>query len=154
MTLPTPRLELAFSIEANVGEPLDLGIVRHERRRIVPILGGTFAGPGIQGRVLPGGADWQLLQDDGGAVLDARYTLETEGGALIYVVNRGLRYGTPEVLRKLNAGEPVDPASYYFRSAPAFETSAAEWAWLMRFLFVGYGERYPDQVKLHFFKVL
>ena len=79
----------------------------------------------MQGRIVPGGADWQILHSDGAASLDARYTIQTDDGALIYVVNRGVRHGPPEVLARLNRGERVDPASYYFRSVATFETSAA-----------------------------
>ena len=151
----SPQFEFAFALEAEVGAPLDLGITAaHGRRRIVPILGGSFAGPSIRGRVLPGGADWQIVRADGSAELDARYTLETDGGALIYVVNRGMRHGAPEVLARLNSGEAVDPALIYFRSVPVFETSAGECAWLSRFVFLGVGERQPDRVNLRFWKVL
>jgi hypothetical protein len=152
---PAPELEFAFALEAEVGAPLDLGITATQgRRRIVPILGGRFEGPAIRGRVLPGGADWQIVRADGSAELDARYTLESDGGALIYVANRGMRNGPPEVLARLNAGETVDPASIYFRSVPLFETSAVECAWLSRFVFLGWGERRPDRVSLRFWKVL
>lgn len=148
-----PTLEFAFAIEAEVGTPLDLGITPHGRRRIVPVLGGRFEGPAIRGRILPGGADWQILRSDGFAELDARYTLETEQGALIYVSNRGMRHGPPEVLQKLNAGMPVDPGSYYFRTVAQFETSAPECEWLTRAIFVGVAEREPAKVNVRFWQL-
>ena len=71
-------------------EPVrDLGDTPLGRRRIIGITGGSFAGARLSGRVLPGGADWQLIRADGVAFLDARYTLETADGALIYVNNKG-----------------------------------------------------------------
>jgi hypothetical protein len=149
-----PALEFAFTVEAKLGAPLDLGIVRQGRRRIIPILGGSFAGPKICGRVLAGGADWQIVANDGSAELDARYTLESDTGALIYVSNRGMRQGPSEILTRLNAGETVSPAEYYFRSVPVFETSAPDCAWLMRSIFLAAGERYSDGVKLHFWRIL
>lgn len=149
-----PELRFAFEIEAEVGAAFDLGQTQAGHRRIVPIAGGSVSGPKLQGRILPVGADWQILRPDGTADLDARYTIQTGDGALIYVVNRGVRHGPPEVLRRLNQGEHVDPASYYFRSGASFETSAPEHAWLTRAVLVGVGERYPDKVVIRFWELL
>jgi hypothetical protein len=148
-----PQLEFAFEVVADVGEPQDLGLTPHGRRRIIPVLGGTFEGPSIRGRVLSGGADWQILRADGTAELDARYTLETAAGSLVYVSNRGMRHGPPHVIQKLNAGEPVDPRDYYFRTVAAFETGAPECEWLTRSLFIGAAERHPRRVVIRFWKV-
>ena len=123
---------------------------------MVPILGGTFQGRGplsISGRIIPGGADTQLVHDDGLTEADARYALETESGQLIDVRNRGLRHAAPEVMQKLLAGERVDPALVYFRTTPTFDTAAPELQMLVRSVFVGDGERYPDEVVLRFFRV-
>ena len=116
--------------------------------------GGEFAGPKLRGTVIPGGADWQVLRDDGVAELEARYTLRTDDGALIYVRNHALRHGPPEVMAALAAGRPVDPASYYFRGAVFFETAAGPYAWLCRHIIVCTGEREPARVKVKFFQVL
>ena len=107
----------------------------------------------MKGHVLPGGADWQIVRADGLAELDTRYTLETDDGKLIYVQNPGIRHAPPEVTARLMAGQPVDPSLVYFRSAPRFETSAPELAWLMRSIFVGTGERQPADVILRFWKL-
>jgi len=114
----------------------------------------SVSGPRLQGRVLETGGDWQILRPDGTADLDARYTIQAHDGALIYVVNRGVRHGPAEVLSRLNRGEHVDPTSYYFRSAAVFETSAPEHAWLTRAVLVGVGERYPDRVVIRFWELL
>jgi len=152
--MPSPELELAFEVAVEVATPLDLGATAMGQRRIIQITGGSFEGPGLKGRVLPGGADWQIVRADGTAELDARYTLQTDQGALIYVVNRGLRHGPPEVLRRIAAGESVDPRSYYFRSAAFFETSAPELQWLTKTIVIGSGERQRDKVLIRFWKVL
>ena len=149
-----PGLEFAFEVTAEIGAPQDLGMTPHGRRRIIPVLGGRFEGPAIRGRVLPGGADWQILRADGAAELDARYTLETGDGALIYVSNRGMRSGSPDVLARLNAGETVDPGSYYFRTVAQFETGAARYQWLTQALFISSAERYPDRVVIRFWRVM
>jgi hypothetical protein len=148
-----PEMVLVFELRAQVGAPLDLGPMPAGRRRIVPILGGTFEGSGIRGRIQPGGADWQIVRSDGVAELDTRYTLETDDGKLIYVQNAGIRRASPEVTAKLMKGEPVDPSLVYFRTVPKFETSAPELAWLMQSIFVGTGERYPADVLLRFWKL-
>jgi hypothetical protein len=131
----------------------ELGSTHLGRRRIIPITGGTVDGPRLQGKVLPGGADWQIIRADGTAELEARYTLEAADGSLISVLNRGFRHGPPEVIQKLIAGERVDPAAYYFRCAPTFETAAPAHQWLTRTLVVGTGERHPDSVELRFYAV-
>ena len=132
---------------------MELGEVPRGRRRIIPILGGTFEGPNIRGKVLPGGADWQIVRADGLAELDTRYALQTEQGSVIYIQNAGMRHAPPDVTKKLLAGEAVDPAQVYFKTVPAFETSAPELQWLTRAIFVGTGERYPTEVVIRFWRV-
>ncbi len=154
MTPGAPELQFAFEVAVEVQPPLDLGQTQAGHRRIVTIAGGTVSGPKLTGRVLPGGGDWQILRPDGTADLDARYTIQADDGGLIYVVNRGVRHGPSDVLARLNRGERVDPASYYFRSAASCETSAAEHVWLTRAILIGVGERYPDKVIIRFWELL
>jgi hypothetical protein len=148
-----PKLVFAFELRAQVGPPAELGEVAHGRRRIVPILGGTVKGPGFDAKVLPGGADWQMIQPDGFTELDTRYTLETDKGELVYVQNAGIRDAEPDVMRRLLAGEIVDPKLVYFRTMPKFETSAANLQWLPRSVFVGVGERFPTEVVVRFYRL-
>ena len=151
---PTPpRLTFAFELRAKVGPPVEVGQVTHGRRRIVPIEGGTIKGPLLNGTVTDGGADWQVIQQDGFTELDTRYTIKTEQGALVYVQNPGIRTAPPDVMQKLLAGQVVDPKLVYFRTQPKFETAAPELQWLAKSLFVGVGERYPTEVVIKFFKV-
>ena len=102
----------------------------------------------------PGGADWQIVRADGFTEVDARYTLETDAGDLIYVSNLGIRHAPPEIIRRLNAGELVDQSQIYFRSVPKFETAAPDLQWLMRSIFIATGERYPNGVVIKFWRVL
>lgn len=140
-------------MQISLAAPLDLGETPAGRRRIIAVTGGSFTGERLRGRVLPGGADWQLIRADHVASLDARYTLETDDGALIYVENRGYRHGPSEVIARLAAGEPVDPASYYMRTTPWFETSDARYAWLNRIVCVASGARRAADVDLQVFEV-
>jgi hypothetical protein len=148
-----PRLTFAFELRARVGNPVEVGQVTHGRRRIVPIEGGTIKGPLLNGTVPAGGADWQVIQADGFTELDTRYTIQTDKGSLVYVQNPGIRTASPDVMQKLLAGQVVDPKLVYFRTQPKFETAAPELQWLAKSLFVGVGERYPNEVVIRFFKV-
>jgi hypothetical protein len=149
MTLqPLLKAEIMLAPAQELGES-PLG-----RRRIIPITGGAFRGERLSGRVLPGGADWQVLRADGVAELDARYTLETEDRALIYVRNFGYRHGPAEVLQRLAAGAPVDPSLYYMRTTPRFETGAERYRWLNRMICVASGARRAAAVELEVFEVL
>ena len=139
--------------EITLAAPQELGEAPHGRRRIIPITGGLVTGERVNGRVLAGGADWQIVRTDGVAELDARYTIETADGALIYVANRGVRHGPAEVLRKLAAGEPVDPALYYMRTTPWFETGDARYAWLNRIVCVATGARRAAAVELEVYEI-
>ena len=148
------KLRNLLRAEITLAPPLELGAAPAGRRRIIGITGGRFAGERLTGRVLAGGADWQVIRGDGVADLDARYTLETVDGALIYVRNRGYRHGPAEVLARLAAGEAVDPALYYMRTTPLFETGDARYAFLNRMICVATGARRPAAVELEVFEVL
>jgi Protein of unknown function (DUF3237) len=147
------NLQPLFKAEIALATPQELGETPQGRRRIIAITGGRFSGARLSGRVLAGGADWQLVRADGVADLDARYTLETEDGALIYVRNRGYRHGPAEILTRLAKGENVDPSLYYMRTPPRFETGDARYAWLNRVLCVASGARRPAAVELDVYEI-
>jgi muconolactone delta-isomerase len=145
--LPEPRLTPVYRLEATVGEPIDLGDTDHGHRRIVPLTGGMFIGPSISGTLLPGAsADWQTVLGDGTAIGDIRYTLQTDGGDVLYVQSRGVRHGSAEVLARLARGEDVDPSEYTFRTSTQIETAATELDWLNKGVFVSVGGRAPSGV--------
>jgi hypothetical protein len=147
------KLEPLLRAEITLSPPQDLGDAPLGRRRIVPITGGHFRGARLSGRVLPGGADWQIVCADGLSQLEARYTLETDDGALVYVRNVGLRHGPPEVLARLAAGEAVDPSLYYMRTTPSFETGAERYRWLNRLVCIATGARRMAAVELDVYEV-
>ena len=145
--LPNPSLTRVYRLEATVGEPLDLGDLARGRRRIVPLTSGTFAGPELNGTLLPGSsADWQVVLPDGTALGDVRYTLQTDGGDLLYVQSRGVRHGSAEVLERLALGEDLDASEYIFRTSTQIEAAAPELDWLNKGVFISVGARQPDRV--------
>src|SRR5580704_8030129 len=122
--MPTsPLLEFVMEALVTVAPAVDIGATPRGERRIIPITGGMFEGPALRGHVVPGGADWQIVRSDGVTELEARYTLMTDAGGLIYVVNRGIRHSCP--------GDQC-----YFRAAPVIETAVPELAWMMRSVFL------------------
>lgn len=161
MTLPAPPLEHLADLTVHVATPVEAGTIiglnSRGRRRIIPITGGTLRGEQLRGRVLPGGADFQLVVSETAADLDARYIIELEGpeygGEHIYVQNRALRRGSAADIARLVRGEPVDPAAIYFRCVPTFEVSSPRLAWLTESLFVGTGARHPDRVEISLFRL-
>jgi hypothetical protein len=140
--LPDPRLTQVFRLEATLGQPLDVGETAQGHRRIVPLTGGTFTGPELEGKLLPGAsADWQIVLPDGTALGDIRYALETDSGDLLYVQSRGVRHGSAEVLERLGRGEPVAASEYTFRTATQIETAAPHLNWLNKGVFISVGGR-------------
>jgi hypothetical protein len=146
--------EPIFRIHCEVANILDLGPAPFGHRRVVNLLGGTVSGAKLSGRILPGGADWQIMAADGSLDIHARYTIESDAGALIQVDSRGLRTGPPEVLARLGRGEDVDPKLYYFRTAMRFATARPSAAWLNRILALAKGAREKNAVKLEVYEVL
>jgi hypothetical protein len=151
--LVTPSLRLLYTSIVEVGAPLLVGHSPYGERRIINIKGGAFSGPRLSGHVLSGGADWQVIRSDGIVEVEARYTLQTHDGSLIYVSNRGLRHGPKDVMERLASGEVVDPSEYYFRTTPIFETGSPDYEWLNGIVAIAAGERRADDVIITVYEV-
>lgn len=151
--LPDLQLEYVFDISVTLDPPVTVGRTGVGVRRIIPITGGTVRGPALNGVVMPGGADWQVIRDDGVTDIDARYTIRADDGALIYISNPGIREATPEVIARLTAGEIVPPSQYYFRTTPRCETSSEKYRWMTRRLFVCRGVRNPNSVDIRYYRI-
>jgi hypothetical protein len=145
--LPDPRLTKIYRLEATLGQALDIGDIAQGRRRIVPLTGGTFAGPELSGKLVPGAsADWQVVLSDGTALGDIRYTLQTDRGDFLYVQSSGVRHGSAEVLSRLGRGEDVDASEYTFRTSTQIEAAAADLDWLNKGVFISVAGRQPGGV--------
>ncbi|OYV33873.1 MAG: hypothetical protein B7Z80_22800 [Rhodospirillales bacterium 20-64-7] len=149
----TPTLDHIADLAVQVGPPVTVGKTAEGLRRVIPILGGTIAGPRLNGIILAAGADYQVIRDDGHTTLDARYVIQLDDGSMVYVVNTGVRFGPPDVMALIRRGEAVDPSKVYFRTTPRFETEAPAYQWMTRPLFLASAERHPDCVRIKVFQV-
>jgi hypothetical protein len=149
-----PELELLFEARGILEPTIVVGQAPEGLKRVVPITGGTFVGPKIRGTIVGGGADWQYVRADNVTVVEARYLLRTDDDVLIEVHNRGLRHGPEEPMRRLAAGENVDPRDYYFRATPSLTAPAGKYEWLNRSLFLCSGARYANAITLWIYQVL
>jgi hypothetical protein len=143
-----------FAITCTLAGIQKLGNTPYGERRIINILSGTVEGPKLKGKILPGGADWQIVRADGVVHLHAVYTIETETGGQILVDAEGYRHGPPEVMARLARDETVDPSLYYFRTLMRFETADPAASWLNRILAIGRGSRENKAVRIDVFEVL
>jgi hypothetical protein len=152
----TPELhtEYAFTITARIAEVTTAGEIGHGVRRIIPIIGGDVRGEKVNGKVLPFGADFQIIRPNELIDLEAKYAFETDDGAVVYVENRGIRFGPVDLLQKLRRGEAVDPKLIYFRTVPKFETGSEKYRWLMQHIFVASAARHADRVVIDVHMVL
>jgi Protein of unknown function (DUF3237) len=131
-----------------------LGETPYGIRRIARHTAGSFEGPKLKGAVLPGGGAWTILRRDDVLEIEVRITLETDDKQHIYVHWKGLRHGPKEVIDRLNRGENVDPAMYYFRTTPYFETNSKKYGWMNRICSIATGSRNASGRTLEVFQVL
>ena len=143
-----------FTLTLQVAGMQPIGATPGGNRRIGLVAGGSFQGKRLHGTVLPGGAEWLMDRADNATTLDVRLVLQTDDGGAIGMIYRGMRHGPAAVMERVNRGEAVDPASYYFRIAVAFETAAANYDWLNRVIAVGTGNRLPEGPVYDVFEVL
>jgi hypothetical protein len=130
-------------------------------RSAVYVNGGTFEGPYLKGKAVPGsGGDYAYFRPDDVAVFDARYMLEEDDGTLILLNNKGFLWGRrPNTMDRLrdwafNNGTPVPHEEYYLRGNPTFETTIGKHDWLTKHVFVGVGERRADGNRLRYYALV
>jgi Protein of unknown function (DUF3237) len=151
---PALQTRYVFTITAQIGDVTSAGDIGTGVRRIIPVIGGEVRGKEVNGKVCAFGADFQIIRPNELIELEAKYAFQTDDGAVIYVENRGIRFGPVELMHKLKRGEPVDPSLIYFRTVPRFETGAEKYRWLMQSLFVGSAARHADRVVVDIHQVL
>jgi hypothetical protein len=151
---PVLQTKYVFTITAYIGGATSAGDIGHGVRRIIPILGGEVRGETVNGKVCAFGADFQIIRPSELIELEAKYAFETDDGAVVYVENKGIRFGPVELLQRLKRGEPVDPELIYCRTVPKFETGSEKYRWLMQNLFIASAARHADRVVIDVHQVL
>lgn len=151
LNAPVLRPFCTLLVEAGPMRPLGLG--RLGQRRIVTIAGGEVSGPRLNGRILPGGADWLTLNHEGVAILDARYAIETHDGAIVEIIDQGFRHGPEAIMKSLVSGEAVPPEAYYMRSTIRLETGHPDYSFVNSLVFVGTGAKTPTGVQIDIYSV-
>jgi hypothetical protein len=151
--MPEINTRFLFTIALDI-QVSSLGDTPYGHRRIFHFDGGSFEGPKLSGRVLPGGGGWSLIRRDDVMEVDVRVSLETIDKHQIYMAWKGLRHGPKEVMDRLYRGETVDPGSYYFRTTPYFETSSERYGWMNRICSIARGSLSAKARTLDVFEVL
>jgi hypothetical protein len=142
-----PRMEFVYEAIVTIASPEDVGEVNSGRQRIIPITGGTFEGPALRGKVLPGAADWNLVRSDGVTVVSANYFLRTDDGVVIKIANQGVNSSLP----KPATAVPVRPRF----TIPSFEAPKGRYDWLNKSVFVGtLTPAAPGSVRIRIFKLV
>lgn len=152
-TLRSVKMRPLFVLREQVPPLIVVGQTPNAFRRIGVIQGGSFEGERLSGEVVSGN-DWQAIRTDSCIKLDVRLVLRTTDGALIVMTYQCLRAGPANIIEKLDKGEAVDPATYYFRMNPMFETSAPKYDWINRIVAIGTGHRVPEGPLYNIFEVL
>ena len=133
----TLQLRHAFRLDVELRPAVEVGPTHAGMRRVIPITGGRFHGERIQGVILPGGADWNVIRPDGITHLWARYEIQADDGAVISVINEGIGRVTPEQMAHIFSCHPAQVQDWYTRTTPKFETAAPQHRWLNEAVFVG-----------------
>lgn len=155
--MQVPELTLAFRVRLDFADGPRVRFTPGDKaftRGFVGLLGGDVSGPRLSGRVVPNsGGDWPLMWASGLIEFEAHYMLEADDGAPIYIHNRGVAYSSPEVLARIERGEPVGEADIYCRVTPRFEAPAGPHEWLNRTIFVGAAERSGNSTHFDYYAV-
>ena len=144
-----PELEYFGRLNIEVSAPVEVGRTHAGQRRVIPITGGSLTGPNVSGTILNAGADFQVIRSATESDLDARYIIELDDGARLFVMNNAYRTGSAEDITALAEGHAVPAERIYFRCAPRFEVADSDtssWQWLESTVVIGSGRRKPDAV--------
>jgi hypothetical protein len=144
-----------FTITMKLPPVIELGNTPAGNRRVFTVTSGEFHGDRLRGEVLPeASSDLLLVRQDGSSQQDVRLLLRTEDKELILMTYSGRRHASAEVSARISRGEPVGGLDYYLRTAPFFETSSTQYAWLNKIVSIGIGERLADGVMYDVFEIV
>lgn len=141
-----PTLEFLFEEVVTLSPRVEAGRTPMGERGFIPITGGTFEGPGIRGKVMPGGWDWQLKTDGGCFLIEADYMIQTDDGVIINVDNRGRFCERSDGVRERGM------------TTPRFEAPLGKYDWLNAGAYVGTlesaGSKPGEAVRIRFYKAV
>ncbi|PWY95429.1 hypothetical protein BO94DRAFT_553316 [Aspergillus sclerotioniger CBS 115572] len=145
--LPPPNLVHLFTLTCTVSPPLEIGPGPYGRRRCIPITSGTVRGKYLSGEIVPGGADFMLVEENQTTHVNTNYVIKSHDGAYIYVRTEGTRSGPPDVLRALmESPDAVDPDQYWFHLHIKLETGHEKYRWMNNRVVVGRATRAKGEV--------
>ena len=148
-----PALVPMAQVRCEVGALVSLGDAKYGERRYVPLLGGTVAGPELNGSIVEGGVDWQVNRADGVLDIAAHYVIRAGDGGLIEVQSDGMRHGPPDVMARLARGDDVARDEYFFRTLMRFQTGAPLWLHLNKVMALAVGQRQAGLVVLDVYRI-
>lgn len=148
-----PALVPLTQVRCEVGAWVSLGAAPYGERRYVPLLGGTAAGPELNGTLVEGGVDWQIQRADGVLDIAAHYVIRADDGGLIEVRSDGMRHGPSEVMTRLARGDAVARDEYFFRTLMRFQTGAPRWLHLNMVMALAVGQRQANRVVLDVYRI-
>lgn len=150
------RSEFLYRAHIDVEGFYEVGQTFRGRRNIVRVKGGWFEGPRLKGEILQGTGDWFVVRPSGVAEGDVRDTYRTHDGHVIYVSYRGIIDMPPAIWEQLGRDEDVDPARYYLRGQPMFETAEEDnpYSWLNRIIAVSVGKQEKLGVTYDVYQIL
>jgi len=152
-SMPQINTRFLFTIALEI-QASTLGDTPYGHRRFFHFDGGSFDGPDLKGKVLPGGGGWSLIRSDNVMEVDVRLILETEDKQQIYMAWKGLRHAPKEVMDRLLRREIVDQEEYYFRTTPYFETSSEKYSWMNGICSIASGSVLPNARTFDVFQIL
>lgn len=170
-----PSLSFLYRLECLIAkEEFDIGAPHGGgmRRDVVNILGGSLRGPRLEGKVLPGGADWARTvqgtqvfiyhavkeyintKSVQSSTLDARYVVRTNDGHHLYIQAKGLyRPGPGTAYSEKVTSCPQQPPpttvtqeDVEFFSHVTIEAGEGKYNWLNQLVVVGVLECVDDKV--------
>ncbi len=150
-TLPDPKLTFIFEARVDVDTMVYVGAGGQDKLLLYPITGGTVSGPRLNGRVMPGGADWATARSESVTELEARYLVQADDGTVIDIVNRGFHVASAAVMSRLDDGEQVAEEEYYYRTSAMFRTDGEAYRWLTHTVVIGMARAEATQVCIRFF---
>lgn len=131
-----PARAAGLSVGPRPGYTVGLFRPRRKHSLIVPTLEPAFTAEAKLGAPIQIGPTYEGTRLDGVTQVEARYAIRTDDDVVIQVQNFGLRHGPAAVMQRLASGEVVDPTEFRFRGNPRFKAPEGKYEWLNQHMFI------------------